>query len=184
VLGLIFPCSSSSTKKQQLLEKLNHTSSINIIFFLWFWQEIMEISRTFRFWQTMHFAPRTGFAWNVKMRQFIIIPSPPLPLFVNLFVVVFRNHWSLPAPPGHKRWQKTLGITMKLYWKPVTRYNNNNGSSYIAHFTMSQCALQSVEDFFGLHIIIIIKKIINMFLYSAAPCIYLGALYNIWRFII
>jgi hypothetical protein len=30
--------------------------------------------------------------------------------------------------------------------------NNNNGSSYIAHFTMSQCALQSVEDFFGLHI--------------------------------
>jgi hypothetical protein len=31
--------------------------------------------------------------------------------------------------------------------------NNNNGKYlYISHFTMSQCALQSVEDFFGLHI--------------------------------
>jgi hypothetical protein len=30
--------------------------------------------------------------------------------------------------------------------------NNNNGSSYIAHFTMSQCALRSVGDFFELHI--------------------------------
>jgi hypothetical protein len=34
----------------------------------------------------------------------------------------------------------------------IDNNNNNNGSFYIAHFTMSQCALQSVEDFFGLHI--------------------------------
>ena len=29
--------------------------------------------------------------------------------------------------------------------------NNNNGRSYIAHFTLSQCALQPLDDFFGLH---------------------------------
>ena len=36
--------------------------------------------------------------------------------------------------------------------KGLNPKSNNNGSSYIAHFTMSQCALQPVEDFFGLHI--------------------------------
>jgi hypothetical protein len=37
----------------------------------------------------------------------------------------------------------------------VCNNNNNNGEylyTCIVHFTMSQCALQSVEDFFGLHI--------------------------------